>query len=253
MILFTMIRSFMEGNFDLYREAIAELLPYFFANNNTNYAHWLTVHLVDMMSLEEDHPDVAREFHKGNFVVHKSTRAFSAIAIDHAHEQNNAVIKGDGGAVGVTEDPAALRHWMVAGPEVTRLLADYEEVSGKKEAASSVRHHEQNLTAQKTFFDKVKKLSSVMREMGNPFQEDSSDLLVLDTKDIADPATAAMVSTHHIRGKAQFKSFMEDLQRQDENFRGRMRIHSISPSRRITLHSSSLVHCPTVQRRRCHH
>lgn len=84
------------------------------------------------MSLEEDHPDATREFHKGskgNFFVHKSTRAFSAIAIDHVHEQTNAVIKGDGGAVGVTEDPAALRCWMVAGPEVTHLLAVYEEVS----------------------------------------------------------------------------------------------------------------------------
>ena len=27
------------------------------------------------------------------------------MAIDQAHEQNNAVIKSDGGAIGVTEDP----------------------------------------------------------------------------------------------------------------------------------------------------
>lgn len=214
-ILFTLIRSFREGNFELYREAIAELLPYFFANNNTNYARWLTVHLIDMLSLEKQHPDVAREFHNGNFVVRKSSRAFSAIAIDHAHEHNNAVIKGDGGAVGITEDPAALRRWMVAGPEVTRLLTAYEELSGKKAAVSKTRHHEENLTAQRSFCDKVKKLSSVMKQMGNPFQEDSSDLLVLDTKDVADPAIAKLVSTHHTRGKAQFKAFMEDLLRQE--------------------------------------
>ena len=72
------------------------------------------------MVLEEQHPDVASEFHKGNFVIHKSlnsslsftshfffvihkvtfslsfTRHFSAMAIGRAHEQNNAVIKGDG-------------------------------------------------------------------------------------------------------------------------------------------------------------
>jgi hypothetical protein len=30
------------------------------------------------------------------------------LAIDQAHEQANAVIKGDGGAIGVTEDPSAL-------------------------------------------------------------------------------------------------------------------------------------------------
>ena len=61
------------------------------------------------MRIEEQHPEVAREFHKGNFVVHKSGRAFSSIAIDQAHEQNNAVIKGDGGAVGLTENSSALR------------------------------------------------------------------------------------------------------------------------------------------------
>lgn len=92
--ILALIRSFREGNFDLYRKSLAELLPYFFANNNVNYARWLTIHLRDMMSIEDKHPEVADEFKKGKFVVHKSERAFSSIAIDQAHEQNNAVIKG---------------------------------------------------------------------------------------------------------------------------------------------------------------
>ena len=56
------------------------------------------------MSLEQHHPQVAREFRCGNFVVHKSHRKFSALAIDQVHEQANALIKGDGGVIGVTED-----------------------------------------------------------------------------------------------------------------------------------------------------
>ena len=48
------------------------------------------------MVLEEQHPDVASEFHKGNVVIHKSRRDFSAMAIDQAHEQNTAVMKEDG-------------------------------------------------------------------------------------------------------------------------------------------------------------
>ena len=51
------------------------------------------------------------------------------MAIDQAHEQNNAVIKGDGGAIGVREDPSALRRWMVARPEISPLVANYETVS----------------------------------------------------------------------------------------------------------------------------
>ena len=55
------------------------------------------------------HPRLAEEFNNGKFVVHKSSRDYSAMAIDQAHKQANAVIKGDGGAVGVTENPLALR------------------------------------------------------------------------------------------------------------------------------------------------
>ena len=47
------------------------------------------------------------------------------MAIDQAHEQANAVINGEGGTIGITEDPSALRRWMVAGPEVSRLATEY--------------------------------------------------------------------------------------------------------------------------------
>ena len=68
----SLIRSFRKGDFELYRKSLAELLPYFFVNNNFNYARWLTIHLRDMMSIEKTHPKVAEEFKNGKFVVHKS-------------------------------------------------------------------------------------------------------------------------------------------------------------------------------------
>ena len=41
-------------------------------------------------------------FCNGGFVVQKTCRPFSAIALDQAHEQYNAMVKRDGGAVGLT-------------------------------------------------------------------------------------------------------------------------------------------------------
>ena len=90
----TLIRAFREGNFDLYSQAMSELIPYFFANNNVNYARWLPIHLRDIVSLEQKHPRLAEEFKQGKFVVHKTTREFSGLALDQAHEQANAIIKG---------------------------------------------------------------------------------------------------------------------------------------------------------------
>ena len=43
------------------------------------------------------------------FVDFKYKRPFSAIVFDHAHEHTHAVIKSDGGAIGITDDASALR------------------------------------------------------------------------------------------------------------------------------------------------
>ena len=45
--------------------------------------------------------DVYNEFCKGHFTVKKTNCAFFCIGKDHAHEQNNKIIKGDGGAIGI--------------------------------------------------------------------------------------------------------------------------------------------------------
>ena len=86
----------------LYSDTLHKMLPWFFAISHTNYACWLPVHLRDMSALQQTAPGVFLQFEKGLFTVHKSPRRFSAIAIDQAHEQNNGVVKGDGGAVGLT-------------------------------------------------------------------------------------------------------------------------------------------------------
>ena len=47
--IFTLLRAYREGNFSLNGEALAEIVPYFFANNYANYARWLPIHLRDMI------------------------------------------------------------------------------------------------------------------------------------------------------------------------------------------------------------
>ena len=47
--------------------------------------------------------------------------------IDQAHEQHNAVVKGSGGAVGLTQNPSAFRKCLLAGPEQARLIEEFEK------------------------------------------------------------------------------------------------------------------------------
>ena len=95
------------------------------------------VHIRDMSTLSSTHPSVFNEFQNGNFVVQRSIHRFSCMALDQSHEQLNKWIKGEGGAVGLTEDPAALRRWMLAGPEVSRVIAEYEDAFCDEDEHSS--------------------------------------------------------------------------------------------------------------------
>ena len=47
-----------------------------------------------------------------------------------------------------------------------------------------MRHHDQTLSVQASFTEDVRSLVKVMQELGNPFEEDSPDLVALDTKEI---------------------------------------------------------------------
>ena len=112
---------------DRYVDTLKALVPWFFALDHPNYDRWFPVHIRDMESLP---PGIKDEFEsKGTRVVSSTTRRISAIPIDHAHEQNNRLVKGTGGAVGLTENPSAFKKWMIAGPEKARLLTEFENNS----------------------------------------------------------------------------------------------------------------------------
>jgi hypothetical protein len=87
--------------------------------------------------------------------VQKSKNVFSAIPIDQAHEQNNACIKGDGGAVGLTDTPNALRRRMVSGPEVSRVIGEFDDAQKYKKKQTDTRHHDQTAGVQKAYAKNV--------------------------------------------------------------------------------------------------
>ena len=93
------VRSLREADFKLYLESLAQIVPWFFSLDHTNYAReslvqivtwffsldhtnyarWIPVHLRDMVTLAEKHPAVHQEFMNGNFTVNKTGRTFSNI------------------------------------------------------------------------------------------------------------------------------------------------------------------------------
>ena len=125
-------------------------------------------------------------------------------------EQLNKWIKGEGGAVGLTEDPAALRRWMLAGPEVSRVIAEYEDAFCDEDEHSSTKHHEEATYFQSVFTKDVKSLVATLEELGNPFLECTKELVTHDTKIIMhNKATESVLSAKQI-GVSQFQTFVAD-------------------------------------------
>ena len=82
-------KSIVDNN--IHKATLTEIIAWFFALDNPNYARCLSVHIQDMFMLDTKYPCIAERFREGKFTVSKTHNSFSSIAIDYSHEQKNAL------------------------------------------------------------------------------------------------------------------------------------------------------------------
>lgn len=100
------------------------------------------------------------------WVIQKTRYKFSRMTIDQAHEQHNELVKGSGGAIGLTENPVAFRRWMIAGPaEQARLLRKFED-DFLDDVSEVLEHHEEGYFTQETFNIQVLNLCETIDKWG---------------------------------------------------------------------------------------
>ena len=73
-----------------------------------------------------------------------------------------------------------------------------------------VFHHDQAGSMQNAFRKDVCSLVNVMEELGNPFEEESDDLLFFDSKEIADPSAVEADKNPQKNGQQQFQTFTKE-------------------------------------------
>ena len=176
-----------------------------------------------------------------NWVVQKTCRRFSALPFDQTHEQENAKVKGNVGVVGLTENPSALQRWMVAGPQMARLLTEFESTFLLEDDSElKYRHHEEGPSIQEAFRKQASKLTDVITDYGNPFLDDYSEFLVLLTRDCVDDSVVATVQHFESLGKDQYKNFKEEvLEKRERSIHDPIKRNSLTlfktPNKRKTL------------------
>ena len=122
------------------------------------------------------------------------------------------LVKGEGGAIDLIEDEDRHRNWMVCGPEVARIVMEFEENSVLKQTRKTeYKHHEEIVAFQKRFKTHVDCLVSEIKKFGNPFiiNEEECELVQLDTRDVLGPNIVKSIKEIQRVGKEQADQFMK--------------------------------------------
>ena len=155
--------------------------------------------------------DVYQNMLKGCFSIAKSHHQFSRIALDQVHEQNNKVIKGQGGSASVlnSQNDSALIRWEICGPEVARIVSEFEELIDNycsSVRSSGTKHHEDNENFRTKF---LKDSTSVCQKIPyNPFEMDF--LTTLNNSDRFEDSVFDNLKKVLPKGEEQVKHFIEE-------------------------------------------
>ena len=166
------MRAQRQHNFLLYVAVLRLIMKYVFIWDHTNYARWLSVHLKELLEMEQSHPQLFTEFFdRGHFVVTKTGRPHSCIAIDQAHAQLNRILKSATGGLDFLnrdDDLEALMRFIITSPIVAEMCMEYEDTFGPW-PINLDEHHECYSAFQMNFFEDVKRLLDCFESSLNPF------------------------------------------------------------------------------------
>lgn len=87
------------------------------------------------------------------------------------------------------------------------MIEEFQELYLKPKGQRDL-HHEQTGSIQQAFAEDVRSFVSTIEEMCNPFEDDSNDLLSLQSKEIMPSSVRETVMHVKIIGKTQYLTFI---------------------------------------------
>ena len=159
------------------------------------------------MNMRVKHPALYRQFANGFVTIAKTQNHFSMIVFDQNHEQQNKELKMHGGTLNLS-DERVFTEWAVAGPDIARVITAFEAgMLARKNAV--LKHHDQSPSVQQRFFAHTKALVIAFQEAGNHFDEDSHEVVIIDTREVIPDNVARSIMGAYGEGKKQHADFVE--------------------------------------------
>ena len=203
-------RSLREGNYPLYIASLHKFIRWYFPMDHYNYARWLSVYTYDLLALPQNSPQLHKFFMDGYLTFQKNDRQFSLMGLDQIHEQNNAVMKGMGGATSSLNkvDESSLARWGLCIHELASIVNEYEfEVNDMNSPHKAQRHHEGSVAFQKRFTTDVNCLEKAV--ISNPFILEKLTVLNNHDKTEFNDRVFEDIKIIETEGEKQFLHFWE--------------------------------------------
>ena len=126
------------------------------------------------------------------------------MGIDQVHEQNNKILKTDGGVFGILDNPTALLKWAICGLVISEILKEEEDGNLPE------LYHEDTASFEKDFGKNRDSLVASILEYGNPFEEEEQNLVLITSRLVLDDvATKSVIETKMI-GEGQYTAFVNE-------------------------------------------
>ena len=103
---------------------------------------------------------------------------------------------------------AALPHLEVGEKRIHTTITEFEAgMLTRKNAV--LKHHDQSPSVQQRVFAHTKALVIAFQEAGNPFEDDSHEVVIIDTREVMPDNVARSIMGSHGEGKKQHANFVE--------------------------------------------
>ena len=129
--------------------------------------------------------------------------------MDQNHEQLNDYLKKGGGIVGLTEDPVALKRFLVCAPLLTALCSDFEMAFPKKNKSIDNKHHAEADYLQMRFLKDISSLFDSILSQGNPFNPNQKEIINIYTHEQS--LSSALVYDIEAKADSLFEDYLQDV------------------------------------------
>ena len=185
-ILQQFIRAKRVGDWNGHFNAVRKMLPFFASSGHNLFLKSAYIYLQNMLKLEQDHPDVHKQFIMGNHTLRRSERYWAGLSTDLVIEQVlMRSLKSTGGVTrgrGMSETQMAV--WLMSLPANAELNNAMQQFIGTTFATSN-QHKDTNPTRTARDDSDTRKILAFLQNH-SPFDETDGALGNIETGVAAD-------------------------------------------------------------------